>query len=233
MARTRRVRIVRDREVGGPEEFTLDPEELAEQQATNQDQEFYEGVQEGVSEQAPGKTRRPTVAETRAAKAEEHKLAVHKTLAEECSIIIGVSFAGAAWLTKHEHWGIDARDSDELGKAVAAAIPSMPLKQAEAVVKRLPMLRLAITAGIMVGGRLYTEIEIRKMEHAQRLAQQQNPFRNAPTTERNVTPPQPPQPTQPQDGFEIPGRDTTGSSAAGGNGTVAPGNFDIPGINSN
>lgn len=125
-------------------------------------------------EKPPPKTPKPSRsrANSQSTPKEEPIRASHKMLAEELAILTGASCGAIGFLTKHEFWALDDREAKELGAALADAIPSLPAKQADAIAKRIPVLRLAITAGTIIGGRVWMEYDIRKQEL--QLRQQQN-----------------------------------------------------------
>lgn len=157
---------------------------------------------------APKQIQRPKDIDRPSTKDDEKISKVHRTLAEECAAIAGISCGAIGFITKHEHWYLDDEDSTELGKAIASAIPSLPKREAEKMLKRIPMIRLIMTGGVILGTRVYREVELQKLEANQRYIAKTNAFRNVPNINQGEKQPEQP----PKDNlikFEIPGVEAT------------------------
>lgn len=162
-------------------------------------------------EEKPRRVKRPR--NTKATTEKEKPVTLsQKAVAEELALIMGFGCGMAGLVTKHpEIWNLDEREQNELGKALAEAIPSLPAKQAKAIAEKLPTVRLAIVAGQIFVPRIVMEFNLRKQElllaQMQHQQTQANGMANAPTSSQPGGPFDHPDkaPQKPTVSFEIPG----------------------------
>lgn len=213
-----------------------------EEQTPNTPEDFLSDVSERVPpenkdvERAPSRRRRPSDSdiEIKRNTAEENreikKAKTQRELAEQCAAIMGTACAGMAFITSHDFWQLDDVEQMRMGEAIAQAVPSMPQKQAEAMLKKVPLINLAMTAGLIFGGRVYMEMNIRKAIARGYVADKRNPYHNVPpaeppaNTNNGVTMPQP--------NFDIPNAKDPDPTMVRNNGTNGSVPFEIPGYNS-
>lgn len=124
------------------------------------------------AEEAPVKVSKPKKSEKPVEKTIRPS---HKALVEEAAVILSTGCALVALATKHDFWALDAVESRQLAEALAETIPTLPAKQADALAKRMPALRLLLVGGTILGGRVVMEMQARKSQSNPQAQPRQQP----------------------------------------------------------